>query len=185
MRKLLVALAVMFSTMTAVSAHADSIITFGPSMGWSDSPFAFGGSLTFSGSTLVSWDLQATCPACNPNSPPTIPGTNYIYEWTPTNSIFSTDSQGFGYLFSADGTETLPKAWVGVDSNYQPPVAQLQNGDYLAWNYLVTWAYGGVGANAAAGVTVTAVPEPDTYAMLLAGLFVVGFQVRRKLQMNM
>jgi len=32
-----------------------------------------------------------------------------------------------------------------------------------------------------ASVTVTPVPEPETYAMLLAGLGLVGFAARRKL----
>ncbi|RZM22753.1 MAG: PEP-CTERM sorting domain-containing protein [Pedobacter sp.] len=34
------------------------------------------------------------------------------------------------------------------------------------------------------GTLVSAVPEPETYAMLLAGLAVVGFVVRRKYKQN-
>jgi hypothetical protein len=33
------------------------------------------------------------------------------------------------------------------------------------------------------GVAVTAVPEPETYAMLLAGLGLVGFAARRRRMM--
>ena len=32
------------------------------------------------------------------------------------------------------------------------------------------------------GVTVTPVPEPETWAMLLAGLGLVGLQLRRKMK---
>jgi len=45
--------------------------------------------------------------------------------------------------------------------------------------WIWTGAYGTVG-EAYFSTTITAVPEPETYAMLLAGLGLLGFMARRK-----
>jgi hypothetical protein len=174
----------MAATFGASQAKADSILSFAPSFGYSDSQYAFGGSLTFIGGVLTSWDLRATCPACNPASPPVVPGTNYLYAWTPTNSTFTSDATGTGFTISPTGQDIQPKAWVGSGTfgNYPDllPLSQLSGGDNIGWNFNVTWAYGGVYANGGTNITVAAIPEPETYAMLLAGLGFIGAVARRR-----
>ncbi|MTW31849.1 PEPxxWA-CTERM sorting domain-containing protein [Pseudoduganella danionis] len=60
------------------------------------------------------------------------------------------------------------------------------NGDVLtqtinsSGRYVEILAYGGQSWTALSNVNVTAVPEPETYAMMLAGLALVGAISRRK-----
>jgi len=44
------------------------------------------------------------------------------------------------------------------------------------------WSIGGLNAGDSFSITVTAVPEPETYAMLLAGLGIVGGIARRRMK---
>lgn len=84
------------------------------------------------------------------------------------------------YLVVQDGNHTPPQyifdisGWNGQDtlvlSNFWPDQGAISN--VAIWNN----DNGGGG-----GGTITPVPEADTYAMLLAGLGLVGFAARRKL----
>jgi hypothetical protein len=60
-----------------------------------------------------------------------------------------------GYIPLAAGKYT-------VNFNYGPKVTSLTGGTYTG------------------GITVAAVPEPETYAMMLAGLGLIGFSARRR-----
>src|SRR5947208_16934530 len=71
-----------------------NIITFGPNGGSSDSPLAFEGSLTYSGSLLTSWDLKATL----------LSNHSLVREWTQGNSSFTSFDDGAGLTISSDGS---------------------------------------------------------------------------------
>ncbi|WP_348697385.1 discoidin domain-containing protein [Duganella fentianensis] len=79
---------------------------------------------------------------------------------------------------------------IGNNWSSLTPVASFsgfgRNGDVLTQSintsgrYVEILAYGGQSWTALSNVNVTAVPEPETYAMLLAGLAMVGAMRRRQ-----
>jgi hypothetical protein len=67
---------------------------------------------------------------------------------------------------------TTPERWSFSGGWNQAP------GDYAV--YVAGSAYGKVGGTYAADFSILAVPEPETWAMLVAGLGLVGFSARRR-----
>ena len=163
---------VLASIFGASGARAN-LLDFGPSQGWSDSPYSLGGSLTYSGSTLTTWDLRATN------------GNSTVYEWTQANSTFITYDDGTTLTLSSDGTFTQshPSVWLHSEGSAFPDMTGSAN--WVDWNFFVSWAQGGQYANAAAYFTgtpdaPTPTPEPASIALIGLGLAGLGFSRRRK-----
>lgn len=79
---------------------------------------------------------------------------------------------GGGYTF----TDVINAMNVGINSNLTTAVTGLRIGVF-------TWFLNGTGGDDAAFVTnsIVAVPEAETWAMMLAGLGLVGFMARRRM----
>ena len=83
-------------------------------------------------------------------------------------SLFSLAEAGFGTVFGATGgtSSSLSFANGGVPGSYTLTVAGSKTS-------LASGSYAG-------NVTISPVPEPETYAMILAGLGLLGFAARRR-----
>lgn len=92
-------------------------------------------------------------------------GTGVI---TPTNSVTA--------QFDSHHTAT----WNELVASADPTALLLSTYDHSGIQaFFVKGPWGSLGAGVS-GVSITAVPEPSTYAMLLAGLLIVGRVARRK-----
>lgn len=81
-------------------------------------------------------------------------------------------------LYQVTGYNDLGTSGAGTNDLWKLDTANLSAGNYyLEVTGLVT---GNKGGSYAADVQVLAVPEPETYAMLAAGLGLIGFASRRK-----
>jgi len=88
--------------------------------------------------------------------------------WGLTNTGPFANIQANGYWSESEGAPNTGGAWVFFFNHGFQQNAGLKN------SYLYAWAVsdGDVG--------IAAVPEPETYAMMLAGLGLVGFMARRR-----
>ncbi len=88
-------------------------------------------------------------------------------------------SNGMVFLFDDDFPAAIGSfAFSGVTGSISHPFGALDAGDY---HYQVKGDADGVtGGSYALTSAVTAVPEPEIYALLLAGLGVVGFLAKRR-----
>ena len=83
-----------------------------------------------------------------------------------------------GSIISAWGTMLNPAPGITVDTVILNPTAPLLAGIYTLQ---IRGTVVGSGGGSYAGVlNITPIPEPETYAMLLAGLGLVGFMSRRR-----
>lgn len=94
--------------------------------------------------------------------------------------MYSLWSNPDGIIGSADDVSMAGWTWgfTGSTGNVSNQVNLLASGNYY-------YAVSGMAAGASGGSytlvsTVTPVPEPETYAMMLAGLVAVGFLARRR-----
>lgn len=119
-----------------------------------------------------------------PLTPGTITGSEGVaFSW----GVYPEDLPGGSRIsFVADiGADSSPAHPWGVDSGewvafnfaggYDNMLAGLNTGDLR-----VGVQFKGLATGGAESFVVTPVPEPETYAMLLAGLFMMGFVVRRR-----
>jgi hypothetical protein len=98
----------------------------------------------------------------------TITGFNLIQYGANENNI----------LFKVTGYNDLATSGAGTNDLWKLDTVNLSAGNYyLEVTGMVT---GNKGGSYAADVQVLAVPEPETYAMLAAGLGLIGFASRRK-----
>lgn len=81
-------------------------------------------------------------------------------------------------LYQVTGYNDLPTSGAGTNDLWKLDGALLSAGNYYI--EVKGIANGSKGGSYAADVQVLAVPEPETYAMLAAGLGLIGFASRRK-----
>lgn len=87
-----------------------------------------------------------------------------------TNNLPTTSLSGGFQLFSTSGS-------IGSGTFSAPLTATLAAGDY---SYLVFGSAGAKAGSYTLASAVTAVPEPETYALFLAGLGAIGFLAARR-----
>ena len=107
------------------------------------------------------------------NFPVSIPGVGSFNTLLTTMSLFSNAD---GILFSADD-QLLSTASGGPGSLDLSWGASAAGSYYLNITGITNGSLGGLYSGA---ISVTAVPEPETWAMLVAGLGLVGLQLRRR-----
>lgn len=113
--------------------------------------------------------------------------TSFSYEpntTDPAGATISWDMGGMGiacptcYVVVKDGNHT-PNQYIFTLDNWNGTEALEFSGFWLGQGSISHIAiYNNAGSG---GGTIAAIPEPETYAMLLAGLGLVGFAARRKL----
>lgn len=86
-------------------------------------------------------------------------------------------SNADGILFNADDTFVSSSSTPGGASIGLSVSAQAAGNYYINVTGITTAPAGGIYTGA---ISVTAVPEPETYAMMLAGLAALGFLARRR-----
>ncbi|MGB2833182.1 MAG: FxDxF family PEP-CTERM protein [Methylotenera sp.] len=111
----------------------------------------------------------------NPDHLELNPDLNGSYNFFYPNAYYFPGTSAWGEAGSRpDLTAGLPKGKYSVNFNYGPNVTALQRGTFT----------GGVTITSAAAVTgdaaIATIPEPETYAMMLAGLALIGFLARRR-----
>jgi hypothetical protein len=81
--------------------------------------------------------------------------------------------------FGGDATVSFNGAMASVRFD-SPEYLDVELGDPLMSGFnQVDWAISGLSAGDRLSITVSAVPEPETYAMMLAGLAMMGWMARR------
>jgi PEP-CTERM motif len=105
-------------------------------------------------------------------------------------------NQAYQLSFSYSSSNTSAFDGLTFDFNgagYNPPPKTLSGTSFGVVNYVTTFTSSALGGNSTLvfrgvnnsfaqldNVSITAVPEPETYAMLLAGLGAIGFMSRRR-----
>jgi len=158
--------------LTAGQALANITYTF------SGATFAGGGTLTGTFTTNDSFNSLLTYNITTSAALPNFPGFNY----TPANSVSTATSLPFILVLDAptlaSPTDILEVTFTGGLTATGAAITVGPNDSFEQHNTAKRNISGGGQVVAA----VVAVPEPETYAMLLAGLGLMGFAARRRKQ---
>jgi hypothetical protein len=163
------------------SSGAASFVGFGPSfMGGihSSGDLAFVGGKLYLSDDYYGYDRLVVVDPNNPSSSSTTYPVNYPYSGsyitdgsTYYQSVFGLATPDNTKLYGVDGTTIL-------DINKSTGFATVLT-NYAGYGL---GAANGTAFYTEAGATVAAVPEPESYAMILAGLGLLGFMARRRKQ---
>ncbi len=144
--------------------------------------YALSGKSGYAALTIAAWDgNKAIGPALYKSSPISYGGGTQAIGATGINLALQENTSYIAYLTVIGVTSPIPTATFQASSNngglpgkFFFPAA---NTDPLLTNQ--PWALSNINMAYTANITA-AVPEPETYGMLLAGLGLIGFAVRRK-----
>lgn len=159
------------AAMASGAVHADSVTD----LGLITSLKSFGGgSLPGVFNDIFTFELAA-----NGGSQYTV--ADFSVPFLPVSTLFATFavvSNSDGILFNGDDTPLNIVSFQSGAPTASLSIGNTTGGKYYLWvSGLATGSAGGIYSGA---VSVSAVPEPETYAMMLAGLAALGFLARRR-----
>lgn len=135
------------------------------SEGWNSASADRSGSFQLSAKSLVLFTIDAVVSAQQ------LAGGN-LYAWASLD-VFGTNGYGLGYQGSSSGIDAGERFGEAVGStlavSFMNPSTQATTGTLTAWASVD-------------GLGIPPVPEPETYAMMLAGLAMLGFTARRRMR---
>lgn len=128
------------------------------------------------GPNAMATDMAVNYSAANPGVSGVSGGINAI---SVTNSNQPAGAFSFGFGFQQGNNELVSGesvSWTATGFNF----GSVTTGTLGSFALRVQGAGQGSNGNGWYGATLAAVPEPETYVMMLAGLALVGFSSRRK-----
>lgn len=131
------------------------------------------------GSDANATDLAISYPG-TPGSIPTVSGVvGGVPSIGTTNANNPEGKFDFGFIFDSVGNELTSGetvSWTATGFNF----SQVTSGSLGSFALRIQGEGQGSNGNGWYGATLAAVPEPETYAMMLAGLGLIGFVARRR-----
>ena len=128
------------------------------------------------GPNAMATDMAVSYSGANPGASGASGGVDTV---TVTNTNQPAGAFNFGFGFTTGANELLSNesvSWTATGFDF----SQVTNGSLGSFALRVQGAGQGANGNGWYGATLAAVPEPETYAMMLAGLALIGFVGRRK-----
>jgi hypothetical protein len=167
------------------SAHADFSGAYAPanwsltnSNGGNGSVLATASTLTLTSSDLTGQAVDLTPSLLSYDI--AVAGDSAIsFHWSYATTDDSSSYDTFSYVVNGVATQLSTDGLTAFDPQSGNASVVVAGGQHFAFTMFSNDSFGGPATSTITGFNVSAVPEPDTLALMLAGLGVVGVAARR------